>query len=275
MKNILIPVDFSGFSSSAAKTGIYIAKKTGATIHFLNIANAPDDWEGMTAQEQQKFPEIEANLVEAEIKLQKYSTQPGFSSAKVVTRVMGGAPYKQIVRYAEDHKIDLIIIGAHGISDLDGLFIGSTAQKVMRIAHCLVLSVKKNFNPNTLKRMLFASDFEETGAGQSFKLIKNFALDMGAKIDFAFVNTPNKFVDSDTIEKRIKNFSATQREIKPHIFIHNDHTKEEGIINLTKKLKSNVIALVTHNRKGKKNYAFGITETILFHSDIPVLSQVI
>ena len=145
----------------------------------------------------------------------------------------------------------------------------------MRIAHCPVLSVKKNFNPGTLKRILFASDFEETGSGNSFKLIKNFALDIGAKIDFAFVNTPQKFVDTDTIEKRIKDFSSTQREIKPHIFIHNDFTKEAGIINLTKKLKSNVVALVTHNRKGKKNYAFGITETILFYSDIPVLSQVI
>lgn len=274
MKNILIPIDYSVFSTSAVKTGAYIAKKTDAYVHLLNIACAPEDWEKISASQQRKYPEIERNMAEAEIKLLKYSENPIFNLDKTITRVTGGSPFKQIVQYAEKNKIDLIILGAHGISDNDGLFIGSTAQRVLRTAPCLVLSVKKNFNPIALKRILFASDFEEDGIGSSFKPIKNFATDIHAKIDFAFINTPQNFLDSDTIENRIKNFSAYQRDIKPHAFIRNDYTKEGGILNVSKKIKSNVIALVTHNRRSKKNYAIGVTETILFHSGVPVLSQV-
>ena len=68
MKNILIPIDFSVFSTSAAKTGAYIAKKTGAYVHLLNIASAPEDWEKISVSQQRKYPEIEQNMAEAEIK---------------------------------------------------------------------------------------------------------------------------------------------------------------------------------------------------------------
>jgi hypothetical protein len=36
-----------------------------------------------------------------------------------------------------------------------------------------------------------------------------------------------------------------------------------------------LIAMVTHNRKGQPNYQLGITETLLYHTDIPVLSMVL
>jgi hypothetical protein len=134
--------------------------------------------------------------------------------------------------------------------------------------------VKKNFKPVSLKKILFASDFEEAGLKDSFKAIRNFATGIEAKIDYAYVNTPSKFIDSNTIENRVKGFIAPSKNGKSSLFIHNDYNKEEGILNISKKLKSNVLALVTHNRKGKSNYLLGVTETLLFHSNIPVLSQV-
>lgn len=274
MKNILIPVDFSTFSITACKTGVYIAQKTKATLHLLHVAQAPEDWEKMAVSQQQRFPEIEGAIVDGEIKLDRFAQNPMFADLDVSIHIVGGTAYKQIVLFAEKHKMDLIIMGAHGISESDGLFIGSTAQKVVRIAPCPVLSVKKNFKPVSLKKVLFASDFEEDGLKDSFKSIKNFASGLDAKIDYAFVNTPSRFIDSTTIEKRMKNFASLPKNGKPSIFIHNDYNKEEGILNISKKMKANVLALVTHNRKGKSNYLLGVTETLLFHSEIPVLSQV-
>ncbi len=274
MKNILIPVDFSPFSVTACKTGAYIASKTGATIHLLHIAQAPEDWEKMPVAQQQRHPQIEGAIVDGEIKLDKFAQHPMFNSLDVSTHIFGGIAYKQIISFAERHKMDLIIMGAHGVSESDGLFIGSTAQKVIRVSPCPVLSVKKHFKPVSLKKILFASDFEEEKMKESFKGIKNFASGINAKLDYTFVNTPNKFVDSTTIEKRIRTFAATQSKNRPNIFIHNDYSKEEGILNISKKLRANVLALVTHNRKGKSNYLLGVTETLLFHSEIPVLSQV-
>lgn len=275
MKSILIPVDFSGFSDCATKTGSHIAAKTGAMVHLLNITNAPDDWQIMSAEEQEKYPQIKANILEAEMKLKKFAENPEYALTNCTLSVMGGSPHQQIIEYAEKHKINLIILGAHGAGDKEGPFIGSTAQRVLRTAACPVLSVKKDFNPNSLKKVLFASDFSEEGISKSFKHIRDFAADTQAEIDVAFVNTPQHFIDSDTIEARIKDFLIKQSEIMSHSFVYNDYTEEQGILHIAKKTKSNVIALITHNRKGKKDYAFGLTETVLLHADVPVLSQVI
>ena len=256
------------------RTAAYIASKTDATIHLLNIFHAPEDWNRLSVQQQQRFPEIEGRMVDADLKLEKLSKEPLFSGLDVKTSVLGGSAYRMIVEYAEKHKIDLIVMGAHGMNELEGPFIGSTAQKVVRIAPCLVLSVKKNFKPTSLKKLVFASNFDEPNLAKSFKPIKNFALDIGAKVDFVHINTPYHFHDTDTSEKSMREFAAPHHDLKPNFFIQNDFTTEAGIVNISKKIKANMVALVTHNRKGRSNYLLGVTETVLLHSDVPVLSQV-
>ena len=256
------------------RTGAYIASKTEVTIHLLNICQAPEDWNRLSATQMQRFPEIEGRIVESELRLQKIITEPMFSGLDVKISVMGGSAYRQIVDYAEKFKIDLIVMGAHGMNELEGPFIGSTAQKVVRVAPCLVLSVKKNFKPASLKRIVFASNYSEPNLVKSFKSIKTFAQDIGAKVDFVHINTPYNFHDTDTIEKTMREFAIPHRELKPSFFIQNDYTTEAGIVNISKKIKANMVALVTHNRKGRSNYMLGVTETVLLHAEMPVLSQV-
>lgn len=274
MKTILVPTDFSAFSRSALKTAAYIAEKTDATLHLLNVCEAPEEWNRLKVEQQQRYPEIEGRIVEAEIKLQKLAEDGLFKNLNLVTTVTGGTPYRQIVDYAEKFRIDLIVIGAHGANEVEGPFIGSTAQKVVRVAPCLVLSVKKNFKPSSLKKIIFASDFQDTQLKTPFKDIRNFAHQIDAKLEFGYVNTPSHFQDSQSIERNMRSFADAYHDSKPNHFVHNDYSTEGGIVNLSLKIKANLIALVTHNRKGKKNYLLGVTETVLYHSELPVLSKV-
>ena len=274
MKNILIPTDFTVFSKSALRAGAYIASKSGATVHILNICQVPEDWNRLSADQQMRYPEIEARLVDSELKLEKISKDPLFTGLKVKSYVQGGSPYRKIVEFAEQNKIDLIIMGAHGINEGDGPFIGSTAQRVIRIAPCLVLSVKKSFKPASLKKIVFASNFSEPNLSKPFRSIKNFALAIQARVELVHINTPYNFHSTDSIEKSMRDFANPHRELKPGFFIQNDFTTEAGIVNISNKIKANLIALVTHNRKGRSSYLLGVTETVLMHSEIPVLSQV-
>ncbi len=274
MKNILIPIDFSQHSLSAARTGCFIAKKCDATIHLVHVVKAPEDWEILSEAQQSRNAEIKNKITEAEEAAKKYATFPIFESVTVIPRVFGGVPYKAILEYAAAYKTDLIVMGAHGISESPQLFIGSTAQKVIRDATCLVLSVKKNFKPLSLNRILFASDFSENGVKKSIQAVLAFAEDMNAKLDFAYINTPAEFTDSLTIEQRLKSLQGIINPRKHKLFIHNDYYKDQGILNVANKIKTNILALATHNRKNKKNYQIGIAETMLFKTDTPVLSLV-
>jgi nucleotide-binding universal stress UspA family protein len=73
--------------------------------------------------------------------------------------VLSGAPYIEIVGYANDHAIDLIVMGTHGRGPVAHALMGSVAEKVVRNAPCPVLTVR---HPEREFVMPFA-----TGAEQS------------------------------------------------------------------------------------------------------------
>lgn len=60
----------------------------------------------------------------------------------VVPEVAEGTPFEEIVRFARDKDIDLIVMGTHGHTGLAHLFLGSVAEKVVRRAPCPVLTVR-------------------------------------------------------------------------------------------------------------------------------------
>ena len=65
-------------------------------------------------------------------------TFPGMWEAEVVR----GQPAGAIVRFAQERDIDLIVMGTHGRSGLQHVFLGSVAEKVVRQAPCPVLTVR-------------------------------------------------------------------------------------------------------------------------------------
>jgi nucleotide-binding universal stress UspA family protein len=68
---------------------------------------------------------------------------PDFEHAKRVTRsVIRGTPFVEIVRYAREQNVDLIVMGTHGRTGLEHALIGSVTEKVVRKAPCPVLTVR-------------------------------------------------------------------------------------------------------------------------------------
>ena len=274
MKNILVPVDFSPFSFSAAKKAVFIAEKTNATVHLLHVVNAPSDWNKISLQAQQEFPEVEARIVEAEMKLEKLMADALFEKCKVKTNVRGGAIYEAIVDFAESKKMDLITIGAHGADETKELFVGSTTQRVIRMATCPVLSVKKNAELKSVDRILFLSDFEED-ISDAIDTVTKLAEIMNASVDFLYVNTPANFTDTSTAEARMAKYIPQQTKVAFQSFVYNDFDKDRGMLNFMKRRKPDLITMITHARKGKPAYVLSVTDTMVFHNDIPVLSMVL
>jgi universal stress protein A len=55
---------------------------------------------------------------------------------------LSGSPFLEIIRYAKENGVDMIVIGTAGRSGVEHMMFGSTAEKVVRKAHCPVLCVK-------------------------------------------------------------------------------------------------------------------------------------
>ena len=53
-----------------------------------------------------------------------------------------GAPFLEIIRYAKENDVDLIVLGTHGRSGLAHVLLGSVAERVVRKSPCPVLTVR-------------------------------------------------------------------------------------------------------------------------------------
>jgi len=60
-----------------------------------------------------------------------------------ITILLEGQPYKELIDYAEQKKVDMIVLGVHGHSLLERFVVGSTADRVISRASCPVLVVRQ------------------------------------------------------------------------------------------------------------------------------------
>ena len=141
LKRILVPYDFSETSSAAVKYAVALARNFGARLYFVHIGDRAQ------TQFETEFPiglegavedAIRERLLRIVTPAEKAELNPEFA-------VRPGAPAAEIVRYAKEEDIDLVVMGTHGRGFVGHVVMGSVAEKVVRTAPCPVLTVR---NPN-------------------------------------------------------------------------------------------------------------------------------
>jgi nucleotide-binding universal stress UspA family protein len=137
-KKILIATDGSRRTQNAVEMGLKIAKEQRSKVYAVYVVDTvtftsiPMDvtWENMY----QLLKDEGEDAVKA--------VKDGAQDADVETRVLEGNPAVEITKFAADNGVDLIVMGTLGKSGIDRILLGSTAEKVIRIAHCPVLVIK-------------------------------------------------------------------------------------------------------------------------------------
>jgi nucleotide-binding universal stress UspA family protein len=77
----------------------------------------------------------------AQKELDKYGIEALRELKDVVERrIIKGVPHEEIVNFAKENKIDLIIIGPHGKKGMETIFFGNTTAHVVRFAPCSVFT---------------------------------------------------------------------------------------------------------------------------------------
>jgi nucleotide-binding universal stress UspA family protein len=139
LRRILAPTDFSDCSIRALEYAAELAKQYGAEIILLHVeepitqaALSPDLIDAVRT-EQHRF---------AQKGIEQAAERLRATGVRVRTRLNSGLAHEQIVKIAEEHRADLIVMGTHGRSGLPHLFVGSVAETVVRTASCPVLTVK-------------------------------------------------------------------------------------------------------------------------------------
>jgi nucleotide-binding universal stress UspA family protein len=172
IKSIVCPVDFSEFSVRAYHHAVSLAEHYRAKLvaqHIIELSHYPYADYAASAGDYENFSRAmreggKEQLREFVKKHTQSETQPEF----VVSQ--GTAP-DSILAFAQEQKMDLIVMGTHGRRGFDRLMLGTTTDRVMRRSICPVLAVSQTPPDTTaseerrhvhhLDRIVFCTDFSE------------------------------------------------------------------------------------------------------------------
>jgi nucleotide-binding universal stress UspA family protein len=138
---ILVPVDFSPPSDHAVRYAAALAGQVGASVELLHaveefnyafsevyVPNIPDMMQEMINTSSERLASMKSGMFP--------------HGADVEFAVFVGQPAATIVEHAKAGRFDLIVMGTHGRTGLSHLFMGSVAERVVRLSPCPVLTVR-------------------------------------------------------------------------------------------------------------------------------------
>jgi nucleotide-binding universal stress UspA family protein len=142
LRTVLVATDFSEPSDVAIAYGRVLANAFDATLHLLHVVPealtlpwaAVTDGPSLVDTQRQWEKEATERLTAAVPSEFRDSTR-----VRLATRA--GDPVREILGYASDHDVDLIVVGTHGRGFVAHVLLGSVAERVVRLAQFPVLTV--------------------------------------------------------------------------------------------------------------------------------------
>lgn len=200
-ERILCPIDFSDCSRHAVKLARTLARNFGAQLKVLHVVDTQEGslWQYVSLEDvlrdSRRRAEDEVAAVDARA-----------DGAAVEVEIVNGTPYRIIVDRIEQEKFDLVVMGTHGHSEFEKLFLGSVTDKVAHLITAPLLTVSKppeekgeTERPNLASgaadaQQHFRSIVMATDLGPTARVIADYALGyaqkFGARLTAVHVVSP-------------------------------------------------------------------------------------
>ena len=143
INRILYATDFSELSEWALGYAMYLARKCSAQLHCVHVVDdSYQYWLTLDAAAIPAGPPVEQLAEAAEKQLAEFVASKVPAELTAVKKIVRGRPFVEIIRYAREKKVDIIVMGTHGHSGLTHILMGSVAEKVVRKSPCPVLTIR-------------------------------------------------------------------------------------------------------------------------------------
>jgi nucleotide-binding universal stress UspA family protein len=278
MINILIPYDFSKMATHALDFVIKLSSQYSKLhLTLIHVVEYPLNTSVGTLgggldllsdyQNQVYFRDL---VEQKKLDLERIKDKLSSSSYSMDTRIAVGVIFREISQVIEELKPDLLVMGSSGTSGWEEFWIGSTTEKIVRTATCPVLTIKGETDPLTLKKIVFASNFNEMDVGVAAR-IKTMQLLFDSEFYFVSVTTLGDFKTSREANALLEKFIAKFKFENIQTQIYNSISEESGILEFADDIGADLIAMTTHGRTGILHLLTGsIAEDVVNHSKRPV-----
>lgn len=273
IQNILVPTDFSSQAESALKTAAQLAKKNNAKIFLLHILEMPVHLADlMSSGSSAPAPEAIFFMKQTHKKFEEVLESSYLEELDVIETVSFEDVLNGIMDSCKKNNIDIIVMGSHGSSGFEELFIGSNAEKVVRTSEKPVLVIKEDCDIFEVKDFVYATNFDNEDK-PSLVAAHQFAQQLEAKLHLVWINTANSFKTTSETEEKMNLMISGLPIDNYSLNIYNDINVEKGILNFAKSVDAGLIGISTHGRKGLSHFINGsLGEDVVNHAKRPVLT---
>ncbi len=271
MKKILVPTDFSNVSKDAFQYALELARIQKSEIKVSHIYHPDFDpqnpylAESATLQKEISVEHLKEFVAPAK-------KREGADHVPVVTsEAIIGFPVEEIVRQSKD--AGMIVMGTTGEKGLLETLFGSVSTNVARKAECPVLLVPGGVRFQTIRHILYASDFESANEGTLEKLV-DFANMFKADIHFVHVNEDPNATDYKEIENKIfkilfkggePSFAFTMTKVEGSSVM-------EGLNDYALRHQIDMFVLVSPDRPFWENlFHKSVTKAVALNTKIPMM----
>ena len=273
IQKLLVPTDFSPQALNALKAAAQLARRYKADIYLLHLLEMPEVLiDGLSAQHQSQLPEALYYMKLAHKKFTEILKAPFLQGLTIHETAEFDGAFEGIMTYVKKYNIDAIVMGSHGTSGIQELFIGSNTEKVVRHSEIPVFVIKNELDIFKIRNFVFATDLQEDNIEALQEAFK-FARSEDASLHMLYVNTPNRFKTTQEITSICKGFLKNLGQKSQKLTIYNDLSVERGILNFAESIKADLIGIGTHGRKGLAHFLNGsISEDLVNHAQRPVVT---
>lgn len=247
INRILAPTDFTVHANAAIETAADFARTFNATLVLFHVIDTPA-YNNIFFKGEIQTPDQMARDFAMD-QLRELQQQSLFQGIDVQINVGNGRIYSTIIEEAEKQNADLIVMGAHGLTGLERLILGTNARRVIHLTSVPVLTVKQPLKVINVKKVAFASSFNQEYTF-SFPSMYQYIEAFSAQINFVKVVTPKDFETSAYSKKTMDDFASSLnlKEYVPHIV--NAKSVEEGLSWFCYEHQIDLLFMPTHGHQG-------------------------
>ena len=272
---ILVPVDFSPTGESAIEYGAYLANLFNAKLFLLHVLEDapkyPHEW-----QDSRNSAITKGRLREnATNKLIEYTRNVKLKYTIGVEYLLTeGKPSHKITETVSEYDIDLIVMGTHGASGFEELFIGSNAHKVANLSPCPVITIREGFHIPGLKTIVLPID-DSLHSRQKVNNVIPIAKKCNSVIHLLGLTHTNS--KSEIAKLHIKMKSMEEMAKKAGVtcvskIINGDNLAMETM-GYAEEVNAEMLAIMTdHESTMSGSFMGAFAQQIVNHSTLPVLS---
>lgn len=271
MKKILVPCDFSKPAINAFRIALDLAVKAKGSVHLLNVIELPAIHDPIIMPvitfEKEFMKELKDKT---NARFEKVIARYKANGVTVKTEIEFGSPARLITDFAKKKSVDLIVMGTHGATGFRDYFVGSNAEKVVRLSKVPVL-ITKNYYKGPTKNIVFPNTLETEHQEALIMKVKELQAFFKAHLHIVYINTPTNFTPDNVTMERLREFAKTFGFRNYTLNVYNYPFEEAGIIHFTNSIKGDMVAMGTHGRTGLSRFINGsLAEDVANHAKAPI-----